>query len=175
MRTRPILPSILLFSLATLSGCGDGTGTPSAGPGPSPATALVPTASQPDHVAVDHILIGVRQPSPRMAGFKRNAEEAKAVAYDLFKKLKAGADWAAAKREFSEDPPPGGPYSLANSSRGVQPASADEFPRANMATSFGDVGFSLQVGDIGIAEFDPDNGPRPGKSPFGYHIIKRVR
>ncbi|HEX9792885.1 MAG TPA: peptidylprolyl isomerase [Planctomycetota bacterium] len=43
------------------------------------------------------------------------------------------------------------------------------FPRAEMAPSFGDVGFSLKVGEIGMAEYDPR------QSQFGWHIIKRIR
>ncbi len=41
--------------------------------------------------------------------------------------------------------------------------------RGNMATGFGDLSFSLAVGEIGIAEYDPKT------SPFGWHIIKRVQ
>ncbi|MGE0552335.1 MAG: peptidylprolyl isomerase [Gemmatimonadales bacterium] len=44
----------------------------------------------------------------------------------------------------------------------------DYYPRQGMAPAFGDVGWRLQVGQIGVAPFDPD------KSPFGWHIIKRV-
>jgi hypothetical protein len=38
-----------------------------------------------------------------------------------------------------------------------------------MAGAFGDVGFQLEVGGIGLAEYDPST------SPFGYHIIKRTK
>ena len=174
MRTRHILPTLLL-SLAIVAGCGDVKSSGGSGGGAADTPPAGPPSPPPDHIQIDHILIGVRQPMPRMDGFKRTASEAEALALDLYKKLKAGADWAAAKREFSEDPPPGGPYKLANSSRGVQPVEPDEYPRAMMAPAFGDVGFTLQVGDIGLAAFDPNKGPVPGKSPFGFHIIKRLR
>lgn len=42
-------------------------------------------------------------------------------------------------------------------------------PRGNMAAAFGDVGFKLKVGEVGLAE------PHAEKSPFGYHIIKRLK
>lgn len=42
-------------------------------------------------------------------------------------------------------------------------------PRSRMAESFGDVSFGLAVGEIGLAK------PEIGKSPFGYHIIKRIK
>ena len=101
----------------------------------------------------------LKKPNPKGGGSRK--------APDLLAKLKAGADWASAKRDNSEDPPPGGPYSLAN--RGVQPTSPDEMPRDGMVAAFGDVGFSLGVDEIGIANYNPKT------SPFGFHIIKRVR
>ncbi len=41
-------------------------------------------------------------------------------------------------------------------------------PRGQMVTSFGDISFSLKVGEIGIANYDPVG------SKFGWHIIRRV-
>jgi len=41
--------------------------------------------------------------------------------------------------------------------------------RRQMAKGFGDVSFSLQVGEIGMAEFSTTD------SPFGWHIIKRIK
>jgi parvulin-like peptidyl-prolyl isomerase len=38
-----------------------------------------------------------------------------------------------------------------------------------MVPAFGNVGFKLEVGEIGIADYDPLT------SKYGYHIIKRVR
>ncbi len=43
------------------------------------------------------------------------------------------------------------------------------FPRDRMAPAFGDVGFSLQPGEIGVASYDPKT------SPFRIHIIKRLQ
>ena len=37
-----------------------------------------------------------------------------------------------------------------------------------MVPAFGEVGFSLAPGEIGIAEYDPV------KSPYGWHVIKRL-
>jgi hypothetical protein len=116
------------------------------------------------HILVDHILIGVS--SARFPQGKRPEPEARVFARSLYDKLRGGDDWAAAKRQHSEDPPPGGPYGLADF--GVRPG-PEEFPREQMAPAFGDVGFALAVGEIGLAEYHPD------KSPFGFHIVKRVR
>lgn len=123
-----------------------------------------PAASQPERISVDHILVGVRSASFPQG--RHDAAAARKVAYDLLAKLEAGGDWAAAKREHSDDPPPGGPYALAN--RGVRPAGRGEYARDTMVPAFGDVGFALAVGAIGMADHDPRT------SPFGFHLIKRV-
>ena len=51
---------------------------------------------------------------------------------------------------------------------GVTPA-AGEYARNRMVPAFGDAGFPLQVGGIGMASYDKD------KSPFGWHIVKRLK
>jgi parvulin-like peptidyl-prolyl isomerase len=38
-----------------------------------------------------------------------------------------------------------------------------------MVAAFGDVGFRLAVGAVGMADF------HPRASPYGFHLIKRVR
>jgi len=42
------------------------------------------------------------------------------------------------------------------------------YPRATMDKSFGDIGFGLEVGEIGVAEHHEED------SPFGWHIIMRT-
>ena len=41
-------------------------------------------------------------------------------------------------------------------------------PRGAMVSAFGDVGFALAVGEVGLATFDAES------SPFGWHVIKRL-
>lgn len=145
---------------------------PAAPPGSTPPAPPRPPGvkkSEPDHIQIDHILIGVEnlRASPGQFNGKWAAPKAKDIAYDLLARLKAGGDWDAAKKQFSEDPPPGGPYSMANF--GAKPNAADEIPRQKMVPGFGNVGFQLDVGEIGIADFDART------SPYGYHIIKRLK
>lgn len=45
---------------------------------------------------------------------------------------------------------------------------AQGFPRASLVPAFGDLGFALQPGEIGLAEHDEQ------RSPFGWHLIKRL-
>ena len=49
-----------------------------------------------------------------------------------------------------------------------QPAQG-EWPRRRMVAAFGDTGFPLKVGEIGMADYDPS------RSPFGWHVIKRLK
>jgi len=42
------------------------------------------------------------------------------------------------------------------------------FPRAALVPAFGDLGFTLEPGEIGLAEHDEQ------RSPFGWHVIKRL-
>ena len=48
------------------------------------------------------------------------------------------------------------------------PRMADATPRSGMVRGFGDVAFSLEVGEIGMAKYSV------GSSPYGWHIIKRL-
>lgn len=51
---------------------------------------------------------------------------------------------------------------------GDQEAGNLPHPRAAMVPAFGDVGFGLEVGEVGVATFDEKS------SPFGWHVIKRL-
>ncbi len=42
------------------------------------------------------------------------------------------------------------------------------FPRGTLVSAFGDVGFGLQPGEVAMAEHDEE------RSPFGWHVIKRL-
>jgi hypothetical protein len=161
----PRWTSLLLF--ASIFGCGDRAEAPPEWPW-KPAKVKT-SEEQPKHILVDHILIGVQ--SGAFPQGRRTAENAQMFARELFLELRDGGDWEAAKTTHSEDPPAtdqprGGPYGMAN--HGASPE-GKEFPRARMVGAFGDVGFQLEVGEMGLAEYDPQT------SKYGYHIIKRVK
>ena len=124
---------------------------------------------EPDHVSVDHILIGVKH--ERLLDVTRSPADAKTLAAQIVKKLEDGGDWNALKDQYSDDRSDGkagGPYSMANT--GVEAdTSMQEYTRGKMVPGFGNVGFALEVGEIGVADHDPR------ASPFGYHIIKRIK
>jgi len=123
----------------------------------------MPAAAEADHIKIQHILIGYSGSVPGKP-IKRTLDEAKTLAYDLLKRAKAGEDFAALVKANTDDAFPG-IYSMAN--KGVTPRQG-EYPRTQMVPAFGDAGFPLQVGEIGMADFDPK------KSPYGWHIVKRL-
>ena len=134
------------------------------------------------HVVVQHILIAFKIDirAKRNGGksttgddkVTRSRSKAEELAKDLLNQAKLGADFNELAIKFSDDGYPG-IYRLANSEQRSNINSEDVleriFPREKMAIGFGDVSFKLKVGEVGLAEFDP------AKSPFGWHIIKRLK
>lgn len=121
---------------------------------------------EPDHIRVQHILIGF-EGSARPTKARRSAAEAKTLANEVLERAKKGEDFDALVTQYTDDSPPG-IYAMANHEVQLNPPPPREFPRGRMVAAFGDVGFKLAVGEIGMSDYDP------GKSPYGYHIIKRL-
>ena len=114
-------------------------------------------------MTVQHILVGFKN-SVRGKEITRSKSQAKKLAFELLDRAEAGEDFGALVEEYTDDSAPG-IYVMANDDTGV-PQGA--FKRSQMAVSFGDVAFRLEVGAIGIAKHHAMN------SPFSYHIIKRL-
>lgn len=106
-------------------------------------------------ISVRHILVSFAG-APGIQGVTRTKEEAKALAKDLFAQLQGGADFEALMKKYSSDPG-GNTYDMTKATR------------RSMVQGFGDVGFRLKVDEIGVAPFDEK------ASPYGWHIIKRVK
>jgi parvulin-like peptidyl-prolyl isomerase len=123
----------------------------------------MPAPAEPERIKIQHILIGFSGSVPGKP-ITRTLEQAKTLAYDLLKRAKAGEDFAALVKANTDDAFPG-IYALAN--KGVTPQQG-EYARTRMVPAFGDAGFPLKVGEIGMAEFDQQ------KSPYGWHIVKRL-
>jgi parvulin-like peptidyl-prolyl isomerase len=118
-----------------------------------------------DHIQVQHILIAFKGTIPKPT-VTRSKEDAEKLANDLYAQAqKPDAKFDDMVKNNTDDAAPG-IYGMSNS--GVSPASG-EYPRNQMVPAFGDVGFKLKVGEVGLAPYDKE------KSPFGYHIIKRVK
>jgi hypothetical protein len=158
------LLTLFLFALAAC-----GTEAPTATPVP-PTAPPAPTVNSSGpvpgaaHITVQHILIGFVGTVPGK-NITRTQDEARKLAYDLLAQAQGGADFDTLVRNNTDDQFPG-TYAMANT--GVAPA-GDETPREGMVPAFGNVGFRLKVGEVGIADYDPQT------SPFGYHVIKRIK
>ena len=120
--------------------------------------------NEPERIQVQHLLVGFSGSVPGKP-VRRSQEEARTLAYDLLNQAKNGRNFDDLVRTHTDDSPPG-IYKMSN--LGVRPASGDEYPRNQMVGAFGNVGFVLNVGEYGIADYDPQT------SPYGWHIIKRV-
>jgi hypothetical protein len=119
--------------------------------------ALMAKPEQPDQkIEIQHILISFKG-APRMPPtVTRTKEEAKVLAEKVYAEVIGGANFDEMVKKYTNDSPPG-----------IYPL--DQMSRKGMVKSFGDVGWRLKVGEIGVAPWDAQ------ASPFGWHIIKRLK
>ena len=146
------------------SGATGGAGLPDVVTGAAPGTMPVRPDVTPAHIEVQHILIGFAGSVPGK-GITRSQDEAKKLAYEILGKARRGEDFDQLVVQHTDDSPPG-IYRMSNT--GVS-AGDGEFPRERMVPAFGNVGFNLTPGNIDVAEYDP------GASPYGWHVIKRLK
>lgn len=154
---------IIGFTLVGMAAASENQTKPSTPAAPAAPPAATAPSAEPEHIQVQHILVAFTGTAASKK--PRTQEEAKKLAYELLDKAKKGADFDALVKEYSEDMYPC-IYGLSNN--GVTPAQG-EYPRNRMVAAFGDTGFPLKVGDVGIADYDPK------KSPYGWHIVKRLK
>ncbi len=150
-------PAFLL--VLTVAGCG--------GPPPASQPPLenrpMPAQPEPERITVQHILVSF---AGTRTDATRSKPEAEKLAGEVLARVNKGEDFGAVMKQLSDDPGPG-VYSMFN--HGQAKKSGDEYERSGMVPAFGDVGFKLAVGGIAMAPFDPKS------SPFGWHIIKRLK
>lgn len=131
-----------------------------------PALSVTLAQAEPERVTVQHILIAFKGSLPNDTKVTRSREDAEKLALKVFERAKAGEDFAAMVKTYTNDSYPG-IYKMTN--KGVTPErSNQEYSRTGMVKAFGDVGFSLEVGGVGLAVYDP------ATSKYGWHIIKRL-
>jgi hypothetical protein len=158
--------------LALAAGCGGGAEpkseakpTPKVEPKADGRPALMPAKladPEPEHLLVAHVLISFSGTGTKAT---RNQAAAEKLAYEVLAKARKGDDFNKLIRDFSDDEGEG-VYGLAN--HRVSPVGI-EYERRKMVPAFGDVGFKLEVGSIGMSAFDAQ------KSPYGWHVIKRLK
>ena len=124
-------------------------------------------ANEEDLVTVQHLLVSF---SGSGTNAIRSKADASVMAKELFEEAKTTDDFPGMIQTHTDDSYPG-IYQIAN----YQVVASDKTAkgrvhrRTGLVPAFGNVGFSLEVGEIGMAEFDPED------SPFGWHIIKRIK
>ena len=163
MRMLPVL-----LALAAAVACDRGEApSPPAPPAPAsqapPAPPETTPPGQPERIAVAHVLVSFKGGVP---GVTRTKEEAEALAKELYDRIRKGEAFEPIRKRFTDDRGGSDEYAMAN--HGVQPQGAER-KRSGMVPAFGDVGFTLKVGEVGMAPYDPQ------KSPYGWHIIKRTK
>ena len=131
---------------------------------PAPAGAPAPAAGEPGHITVQHVLIGFKGSVPGK-DIARSQEEARTLAYAILERARKGESFIGLVKQYTDDAAPG-IYSMSNTN---VPPGQGEHRRTGMVRGFGDMSFGLEVGEFGIADFDPQ------ASPYGWHVIKRLK
>jgi len=117
-----------------------------------------------DEIEVQHLLVAHKDAG--IGGVTRSKEEAEQLTAELYEKIRNGADFDALVKEYTDDAHPG-IYGMTMTGSGDR--SRNVYPRNGMVAAFGDVGWRLDVGEVGVAPFDART------SPYGWHIIKRTK
>ena len=150
MSNRRIVASVLVLALVALPAWID-------------AAAKKEKVKEPDSVVVQHILISFKGKVDKSKNVTRTKKEAEALATTLLERAKT-EDFEALVKEYTDDSFPG-IYKMTNNGA---PIMTGAVPRSGMVPSFGDVAFSLAVGEIGMASYSAGSGP------YGWHIVKRL-
>ena len=126
--------------------------------------AVFPTqAKEPDKITVQHILIGFKNRIPNKPQ-ERSKAEAKALALEILQRAQDGEDFDALVEEYTNDTVPG--IMLVTNRKAPQVAGGRK--RSDLVPKFGDVAFRLEVGEVGMANFNT------AVCPYGWHVIKRL-
>jgi len=127
-------------------------------PDPLESADILKRPAEKGPVNVQHVLVGWKDTPAAKAGRgdprakERTKEQADKIAQDVFAKVKAGGDMAKLMKEFSED-------EGSKDNARAYAVTAD----SQMVEPFKNLSLRLKEGEAGLV-----------KSPFGWHIIKRV-
>lgn len=118
------------------------------------ATASDGGRARPREIAARHILVMYAGSERAPEDITRTVQAARARAEEALRRVRAGEDFAALVREFSDEP--------GAAERG---GSLGRFGRGRMVRSFEEAAFALEPDEIsGIVE-----------TPFGFHVIQRTQ
>ena len=119
---------------------------------------------EPERVRVQQIVIGFHGSMGNYKKIQRSREDAEKLAADVLQRAKAGEDFDALVKQYTDDKPPG---ILQLWNEGSLPPEGF-LPRRILPEALGDLAFQMAVGDIGMASYDPK------RSPMGWHILRRL-
>jgi parvulin-like peptidyl-prolyl isomerase len=117
------------------------------------------TDIQVQHLLIAHVGAGID-------GVSRSLAEAEKLTAEIWQQIKDGADFDELIKEHTNDSPPG-IYGMTTQGPGDRGQMI--FARSGMVPAFGNVGWRLEVGEYGVAPY------HQRESPYGFHIIKRLR
>jgi parvulin-like peptidyl-prolyl isomerase len=139
------------------------------GPGEPPRVAVAPvpsgsearpeepgadaTAGQPAEIAARHLLVSYQGALRASPSVTRSKAEAQARAAEALQRAKAGEDFAALVKEYSDEP-----------GAGERGGSLGRFGRGMMVPAFERVAFKLAPGEISEVV----------ETQFGFHVIQRT-
>ena len=131
--------------------------------------------ARPEHdakeVTVQHLLVGIN--GPNLQQVTRTAGDAERLTAELYARAKSGEDFDTLVKNYSDDRHPG-IYTLLAS--GTGDLARGIALRTEMVQGFGDTAWRLEVGEIGVTEYDPPPWAMgTGKAEFGFHIVKRLK
>lgn len=121
-------------------------------------------ADEPAHVVVQHVLLSFE--GTDVPGVTRSKADAQRLASRVLDAARAGREFADLVRLYSDDRGYDGTLAIAN--WGVTPGPTER-ERRGLARGFGDTAFRLSPGEVALLDYEPTT------SPFGWHVVKRLR
>ena len=118
-----------------------------------PAPTLSLDAAAPEEIAARHLLVSYKGALHAPPGIGRSKEEARARAEEALAKAKAGEDFVALVKQYSDEP-----------GAGDRGGDLGKFDRQAMVPAFANAAFALKVNELSSVV----------ETQFGFHVILRT-